>query len=105
MALIIKADKRPKNCGECIGWYKCEGWKEPYTCPIIGEIPDEHGDLIDRGELQDVLRIVSGLVINNKLTDNEIAVVLRTIGAISEAINEANVIVGATEEHATNEQA
>ena len=66
-------------------------------CPIKGEIPDEHGDLIDRNELQDVLQIVLSLVISNKLTDNEIALVQSTISAISDAVNELEVIVPSTD--------
>lgn len=52
MILLIKADKRPRKCDECKGWYKCEGWeKEPYTCPIVGEIADNHGRMINADEL------------------------------------------------------
>ena len=56
MALIIKADM-PKGCG-----WDCDLWSEGLCaplqksvdehtidsdCPIIGEIPDKHGDLVD----------------------------------------------------------
>jgi len=65
MALIIKGDM-PKACA----WYDEEGHcircfnygacpyekidcfpKRPPRCPIIGEIPDEHGDLCDASSL------------------------------------------------------
>ena len=47
MAIVIDAP-RVKNCGDCIGYYRCKGWTdEPFTCPIKGEIPDKHGRLID----------------------------------------------------------
>ena len=64
MALIIKGDM-PKACN----WFDKNGkhrfcnvnafcdcriysrGKRPSDCPILGEIPDEHGDLIDRNQL------------------------------------------------------
>lgn len=65
MALIIKA-YNPSRCGDCDlcelytdmmteeSCYKCvvttnmvDTEKKHYTCPIIGEIPDKHGDLKD----------------------------------------------------------
>lgn len=55
----------PKNCGECPLLYmeivKCTvngndcteyGSERPSWCPIVGVLPDEHGDLIDRDELR-----------------------------------------------------
>ena len=69
MALIIKGDL-PKGCGfcwECLGGgsdaYYCNRAKRqisevvpPYDkrmewCPILGEIPDEHGRLVDADAL------------------------------------------------------
>ena len=59
MALIIKADM-PKACitgklpnyDYCFHFEKCDkacgGDERPSDCPIIGEMPDEHGELIDR---------------------------------------------------------
>ena len=47
MAMVIDAPI-VKKCGDCIGYNRCKGWTdEPYSCPVIGEIPDKHGDLID----------------------------------------------------------
>jgi len=61
MALIIKGDM-PKACfwydeeGHCIRCFNYGACpyeeidcfpKRPPRCPIIGEIPDQHGDLID----------------------------------------------------------
>ena len=66
-------------------------------CPILGEIPDSHGDLIDRGLVQEVLAQLLPLVITNELTDKEIGLVHRTVGAIAEMINEQEVVVEATE--------
>ena len=62
MALIIKGEM-PK--GKC--WWHDENGKEhecqffpcSHTindCPIIGEIPDEHGDLIDANAVEDKAR-------------------------------------------------
>ena len=65
MALIIKGEM-PKGCSECRdlrfnipncplhkhtqgNWYRIG--KHP-DCPIIGEIPDEHGRLIDADKLK-----------------------------------------------------
>ena len=59
MALIIKG-KMPTKCYDrehdefCFMWgSRCNYcWsKRPSDCPIIGEIPDKHGDLIDRSAL------------------------------------------------------
>ena len=57
----------------------------------------EHGDLIDRGLVQEVLAQLLPLVITNELTDKEIGLVHRTVGAIAEMINEQEVVVEATE--------
>ena len=65
MALIIKG-KMPTKCIECrfcneFGDYPVcitmpmkveENDVFPKGCPILGEIPDEHGDLIDRSFLK-----------------------------------------------------
>ena len=106
MALIIKGDM-PKGCG-----WDCDLWSEGLCaplqksvdehtidsdCPIIGEIPDSHGDLIDRGLVQEVLAQLLPLVITNELTDKEIGLVNRTVGAIAEMINEQEVVLEATE--------
>ena len=56
-----------------------------------------HGDLIDRGLVQEVLAQLLPLVITNELTDKEIGLVHRTVGAIAEMINEQEVVVEATE--------
>lgn len=56
-----------------------------------------HGRLIDADELQDVLGLVLSLVVSNELTEKEISLVHRTIGAISEAINDMDTVLEATE--------
>ena len=56
-----------------------------------------HGDLIDRGLVQEVLAQLLPLVITNELTDKEIGLVHRTVGAIAEMINEQEVVLEATE--------
>ena len=58
---------------------------------------EKHGDLIDRGLVQEVLAQLLPLVITNELTDKEIGLVHRTVGAIAEMINEQEVVVEATE--------
>ena len=68
MAIVIKGDM-PKNCDECnIKWccpIRFETRKDKTSrhpsCPIIGEIPDEHGDLIDRNTLKSKTHTASHL--------------------------------------------
>lgn len=62
--LIVEMEKVPKNCddgcwgylsGECpwsdhVDGYTMNGGR-PRNCPILGVLPDEHGDLIDRDAL------------------------------------------------------
>ena len=61
MALIIKGDM-PKGCAYCFTYddeycqcrleHSYDGhWSRENHCPILGEIPDKHGDLIDRMSL------------------------------------------------------
>lgn len=98
MAIVIDAE-RPHACWACD--YRCglniiarteeEGVDD--DCPIIGEIPDKHGRLIDADELQDVLGLVLSLVISNELTEKEISLVHRTIDAISKAINDLDTVL------------
>lgn len=66
MALIIKGEM-PKGCNwfdengkhrfcKVNAFCDCEIYtrgERPSDCPIIGEIPDEHGDLIDRKALME----------------------------------------------------
>lgn len=100
MAIIIDAE-RPHACWACD--YRCgsniiartEEEGIPDDCPIIGEIPDKHGRLIDADELQAVLGLVLSLVVSNELTEKEISLVHRTIGAISEAINDLDTVLEA----------
>lgn len=56
----------------------------------------EHGRCIDADQLQDVLRLVLSLVVSNELTEKEISLVHRTIGAISEAINSLDTVLEAS---------
>ena len=55
-----------------------------------------HGRCIDADQLQDVLRLVLSLVVSNELTEKEISLVHRTIGAISEAINDLDTVLEAS---------
>lgn len=113
MALIIKGDM-PQGCSmttdEVVGYVGsakmvktipcryhavCKTFRElgeytyanerPYDCPIIGEIPDKHGDL------KDTAKIVQWL---NRKCDNQERV---SIGEIIDYISNAPVVVEATE--------
>ena len=65
MALIIKGDM-PKGCNtkdkqRCPIWSSCKYQLKgdtmsdrPSGCSILGEIPDEHGDLIDKQKLYEL---------------------------------------------------
>lgn len=113
MALIIKA-QRPEGCEwtdntsrtgmrYCVLKARCMAYKEelskqytinahpidyiPSDCPIIGEIPDSHGDLIDRKALSDAI----GKVITDR--DRMIG----TYDTIEQIIEDAETIVEATE--------
>ena len=93
MALIIKA-YNPSRCGDCDlcelytdmmteeSCYKCvvttnvvDTEKKHYTCPIIGEIPDSHGDLIDEDEFRQVIY----REIRNHKEDEPITMILKGI--------------------------
>ena len=63
MELIVKG-KMPTCCGCCdaSGTGACKAWMNhrkhlsegiPSDCPIIGEIPDRHGRLIDEAKLRE----------------------------------------------------
>lgn len=68
MAMVIDAPI-VKNCGDCIGYNRCKGWTdEPYSCPVIGEIPDKHGDLIDRDKF---LEKAKKRILRVTMTDKE----------------------------------
>ena len=60
------------------------------------ELPP-HGKLKDADLLQEALSIVLSLVMTPDLTDKEIALVQRTIGAVSSAINEMETVLEASE--------
>lgn len=66
---------------------------DPFSVKAIG-LPD-HGRCIDADQMQDVLRLVLSLVVSNELTEKEISLVHRTIGAISEAINDLDTVLEA----------
>lgn len=67
MALIIKGDM-PKDCFRCDELVTmslcpinlneplkyCNGERHP-DCPILGEIPDEHGELIERSKVHEAI--------------------------------------------------
>lgn len=100
MILLIKADNRPKKCGECKGWYKCEGWeKEPYTCPIIGEIADDHGRLIDADKLKENLKGKIIRVVVDGYDGTVIAVKDVEISDFFYLIDEAPTVMEANHEH------
>ena len=103
MALIIKGDM-PTCCWDCDRDWETncplsasnevyEEWKDVENevrhpdCPIIGEIPDKHGDLIDRKALSDAI----GKVITDR--DRMIG----TYDTIEQIIDDAETIVEATE--------
>ena len=53
--MIVIKGKMPNNCHDCKnGW--CQEWErvrdmtkeKSKDCPIVAEIPDEHGELIDK---------------------------------------------------------
>lgn len=69
---------------------------EEYISNMKGiEIPNEHGRLIDADQLQEVLNLTLSLVITDQLTDKEIELVHRTIGAISDAVNDMDTVLEA----------
>lgn len=103
MALIVKG-KMPTCCGfccECLGGgsdaYYCNRAKRqisevvpPYDkrmewCPIIGEIPDKHGDLKDANIIMQWL---------NLKADNRVPV---TVGEIIDFIEKQPTVLEATE--------
>jgi len=102
MALIIKA-YNPSRCGDCDlcelytdmmteeSCYKCvvttnvvDTEKKHYTCPIIGEIPDRHGDLKDANA---ILRWL------NAKADNRVPV---TLGEIIDFIEKQPIVLEAS---------
>ena len=107
--LLIKNMEMPSACGECkmVQRYRysdeCQylhkkivhNYCKLKDCPLV-EVPP-HGKLKDADLLQEALSIVLSLVMTPDLTDKEIALVHRTIGAISEAVNDLDTIVEATE--------
>lgn len=54
-----------------------------------------HGRLIDADQLQEVLNLTLSLVMTDILTDKEIGLVHKTIGAISDAVNNMDTILEA----------
>ena len=65
MSLIVRGMKMPENCIECMSSdlrtaIKCTEWTEisagrrenerAWSCPLV-ELPEKHGDLIDRDAL------------------------------------------------------
>lgn len=62
MAIVIKGNF-PHNCDECDYKLSCpvrfeareDKAKRHPNCPIIGEIPDKHGDLVELQEVEDML--------------------------------------------------
>lgn len=55
MSILIKSIKMPKNCDICFIRDVCEYSmplsKRPIDCPLV-EVPEPHGDLIDRDTLK-----------------------------------------------------
>lgn len=73
MSEVIVRMEMPKNCAMCRchvdGWCyllsafeiqpsKCTYDSKPSWCPIIGELPEQHGDLIDRDHFKENLDMV-----------------------------------------------
>lgn len=65
MSVLVKGMKMPENCKECMSsdlrtTIKCTEWTEisagrrenerAWSCPLV-ELPEKHGDLIDRDAL------------------------------------------------------
>lgn len=56
MSVLIKGMKMPKNCNGCdfmccLRHFNILNDDRPSDCPIIAELPEKHGDLIDRNYL------------------------------------------------------
>ena len=91
--MIVVKGKMPKCCGTCeaSGTGACGIWmknKDLQTiaqdCPIVGEMPDKHGALIDRDKL------LLAMVVINSLDDEAKDLFL-------EAVQNSPVILEATE--------
>lgn len=58
MSAIVEGVSMVRHCGECelnkLNWDRCHQILR--GCPIIGEIPDKHGRLIDTDILLDTIR-------------------------------------------------
>ena len=76
MALIIKGNMPTKCClGGCPIHESCNKYDSladtrPFDCPIIGEIPDEHGRLIDADKFISELRATINKVLLGSLLHN-----------------------------------
>lgn len=78
--VIVRMEKVPKNCddscwgelsGECpwsvhIDGYTMDGGR-PRNCPIICEVPDKHGDLVDFNDVLKELRKY-GYIVKDEIT-------------------------------------
>ena len=78
MALIVKGNM-PRECCECdyrcginiIAWTMKSSGRHP-SCPIIGEIPDEHGRLVSLDKLKESFNqkiFVEGSITVRDITD------------------------------------
>ena len=78
--MIVIKGKMPKNCHECKnGW--CQEWErvrdmtkeKSKDCPIVGEIPDKHGRLIDADAIGNWLREQSALKLPGPIIASRLA--------------------------------
>lgn len=57
MSAIVEGVSMVRHCGECelnkLNWDRCHQILR--GCPIIGEMPDKHGDLVDKDEVKEML--------------------------------------------------
>ena len=62
MSAIVEGVSMVRHCGECelnkLNWGRCHQILR--GCPIIGEIPDKHGRLIDADKLMQWIEHVYG---------------------------------------------
>lgn len=111
MAILIENMEMPKYCYECLTigldfencplnksesadantWMRCDH-RHP-DCPIVGEIPDKHGDLIDRDKFLEKAKKWSLKVTMTDKEGNVIAVkVIPYIELFSDLKNEPVVL-------------
>ena len=107
--VIVRMEKMPQNCYLCpmanffvdkqpycrltMRWDECtkNGFKRPSWCPIIGELPEQHGDLINREYA--IASACSGLTRTLRTTEGEEKWI--RVKEVRESIKSAPIIVPA----------